>query len=326
MTIDVAEVKRRLLALLNDQNLVNDYIRQFGPTIDIKHIKEIKETKAKSLKRREDEGIGEDPIFDIMVKCPVCNQDNVASHELKAKSQQITQTKFLVPLYEGAGGFKSVDYAIMAVTVCPRCLFASPDKKDFSRHNPSNHSEIKSQLASNIILALQEKIGERKVILKSITDYTSYFKRPRSDDAAIDSYKLSISRAKVEAWFEQPYSYYKLGSYSLRIARLQKELKAENKETYREALNYFEESFRTSNTPNEDLEMQTIYLITALYLKLEDQKKANSYIGVFNNLHNARVGEMRDNPKLTLVNIDKWGGKAKTLWEDRDDPEIFKND
>ncbi len=49
MAIDVAEVKRRLQTLLNDTNLVNDYIRQFGPTIDIKHIKAVKEAKTKGL-------------------------------------------------------------------------------------------------------------------------------------------------------------------------------------------------------------------------------------------------------------------------------------
>ena len=41
MAIDVVEVKRRLNALLNDVNLVNEYIRQFGPSIDIKNIKAV---------------------------------------------------------------------------------------------------------------------------------------------------------------------------------------------------------------------------------------------------------------------------------------------
>lgn len=325
MTIDVAEVKRRLLTLLNDANLVNEYVRQFGPTIDIKHIKSIKERRSKiqSLDSKEQ---GEDPIYEIELTCPVCNQDKIVSYELRAKSQQITQNKFLVPVYLGAQGYKSVDYVAIAVTVCPRCLFASPDKKDFVRHATASSLDTKSQLPSSIIMTLQEKIGERKALLKSVSDYATYFSRPRFDEAAIDSYRLAIARAKIEAWYEQPYAYYKLGAYSLRIAKLMKQADMDNREILEEALSHHEEAFRTSNCPSEEIELQVIYIIIALYLKLGDSKKANSYIAVFTNLKNARLEEMRTNPKLNTVAIDKWTEKAKFIWDDRDDPDLFRGE
>ncbi|MBN1602601.1 MAG: DUF2225 domain-containing protein [Chitinispirillaceae bacterium] len=323
MTIDVVEVKRRLLALLNDSNLVNEYVRQYGPSIDIKNIKAIKEAKKRNSVHLEGEGIGEDPIYQIKVKCPVCNQENINCYELRAKSQQILQNKFLVPVYIGTSGFKTLDYTLLSVTVCPRCLFASSDKKDFYRHDNTSRSEIKTQLTSNVILTLQEKIGERKALLKTVTDYESHFKRPRTYESAIDSYRMCCSRAKVEAWYEQPNALYKLGAYTLRIAKIMKDASSDNTETFREALGYFEEAFKTSNCPTEEIEMQVIYLITVLYLKLGDFKKANSYIGVFNNLHNARNAEMRENPKLNTVIIDKWADKAKYLWEDRDRSDLF---
>jgi hypothetical protein len=72
--------------------------------------------------------------------------------------------------------------------------------------------------------------------------------------------------------------------------------------------------------------MQVIYLISVLNLKLGDQKKANSYIGVFNNLHNTRATEMRTNPKLSTAIIDKWTEKAKFIWEDRDTADLFKDE
>jgi uncharacterized protein (DUF2225 family) len=326
MTIDVVEVKRRLLALLNDSNLVNEYVRQYGPSIDIKNIKAVKEAKIRSHAQLEEGGIGEDPVYEIKVKCPVCNQENIICYELRAKSQQILQNKFLVPVYIGTAGFKTLDYTLLSVTVCPRCLFASSDKKDFSRHDTTSHSEIKTQLTSNVILTLQEKIGERKAILKTVTDYESHFKRPRTFESAIDSYKLCGSRAKVEAWYEQPNAFYKLGAYTLRIAKIMKDSMSDHTETLREALGYFEEAFKTSNCPTEEIEMQVIYLITVLYLKLGDFKKANSYIGVFNNLHNARNAEMRENPKLNTVTIDKWADKAKYLWEDRERGDLFTDE
>jgi uncharacterized protein (DUF2225 family) len=326
MTIDVAEVKRRLLVFLNDQNLVNEYIRQFGPTIDIKNIKAIKEAKSAALQSEGTESVGNDPIYDMYVKCPVCNREDITRYELRAKSQQITQNKFLVPIYNGAASYRTFDYTMLAVTVCPRCLFASPDKKDFIRMGITRQNENKSQLTGNILMTLQEKIGERKSLLKTGCDPASYFGRSRTREATIDSYRLSTARAKVEAWYEQPYSLYKLGAYSLRIAKILRDAKLDNSAFLKEALNYNEEAFKTSNCPSEEIEMQVIYTIVALYLKLGDQKKANSYISVFTNLKNARLAEMRDNSKLTTTTIDKWADKAKYLWEDRNVEDLFYNE
>jgi uncharacterized protein (DUF2225 family) len=325
MTIDVTEVKRRLRALLNDTNLVSEYIRQYGPSIDIKSVKFLKEKKAKSARITE-EGEGNDPIFEIQVNCPVCNQENIPSYELRAKSQQIITNKFLVPCYQGAMGYRTADYTALAATVCPRCLFASPDKKDFNRSATSGTGETKTQLTSNIVMTLQEKIGERRALLKYVSDYENYFKRPRVEDAVMASYRLAMSRANVEAWYEQPYSFYKLGSYALRIAKVIKDGGGDNREMLREALAAFKEAFRTSNCPSEELEMQVIYVIAALCLKLGDQKQANSYVGVFTNLKNTRLAEIRENPKLNTIAIEKWHDKAQGLWEYRDDPDLFKDE
>lgn len=325
MAIDVAEVKRRLTALLNDSNLVNEYIRTYGPTIDIKNIKAIKQKKAQSI-RITDEGDGEDPIYEIRVKCPVCNQNDIICYELRAKSQQLILNKFQAPSYEGAQGYRSTDYSLIYTTVCPRCLFSSPDKNDFIRKNASSANEIKSQVTNNVLMTLQEKIGERKALLKTVSNYEEYFQRPRSDDAAINSIRLSMMRAHVEAWYELPYSFYKLGSYALRIAKIIRDTGRDNREVLREALGFFEEAFRTSNCPSEEIEMQVIYTITALHLKFGDQKTANSYIAVFSNLKNTRAAEMKANPRLTSVTIDKWNDKAKFIWEDRNMEDLFKEE
>jgi len=326
MTIDVTEVKRRLLVFLNDNNLVNEYIRQYGPSIDIKNIKAIKETKSGALQSEGDISVGTDPIYTLDVKCPVCNMEHITRFELRAKSQQVTQNKFLVPLYNGAPPYRTLDYTMLAVTVCPRCLFASPDKKDFVYAAVTGQSENKTQLTGNVLMTLQEKIGERKALIKPGCDCESYFSRNRTREAAIDSYRLAISRAKVEAWYEQPYALYKLGAATLRIAKIMKDAGLDNTEPLKEALGYCEEAFKTSNCPSEEIEMQVIYTVIALYLKLDNPKKANSYIGVFNNLHNARLAEMRTDPKLTLTVIDKWTDKAKFLWDDRDQKDLFINE
>ncbi|MDG5814920.1 DUF2225 domain-containing protein [Chitinispirillales bacterium ANBcel5] len=324
MAINVNEVKRRLLVLLNNPNLVNEYIRQYGPTIDIKCIKAVKESQKRNIPPDAKHQDGDDPIFEIKAKCPVCNKEEITGYELRAKTQQVTQNRFLVPSYTGTQNYNTVDYSLIAVTICPRCLYASPDKKDFIRHQIASGVEVKSQLSGSILITLQEKIGERKALLNSITDYETYFVRPRYYDSAMDSYRLAMSRAKVEAWYELPYSYYKLGSYALRIAKIMKDSSLDDTETLEEALSYFEVAFRTSNCPAEDLEMQVIYLIIAINIRLNDFNKANSYISVFSNLKNTRIAEMKENPQLTTTIIDKWNDRAKFLWEDRHCPSLFE--
>ena len=325
MTIDVSEVKRRLLVLLNDKNLVNDYVRQFGPSIDIGNIKTIRENRAQRMKLREQGLDGEDPVYELKVRCPVCNQKDITSYELKSKSQQISFNKFLVPVYSSVAGFRVTDYTLLASTVCHRCLFASPDKKDFIRTDPGK-TEVKSQISSNILMALQETIGKRKSLLRSITDYEEYFKCPRTDESAIDSYQLALARVEVEASFNQPYSHYKMGSYSLRIAKILKDGYADNSGYIARALSCYEDAFKSSNCPSEEIEMQVLYLLIALNLKTGDLKTAGSYINTFQILYNTRLTEAKADPSLNVVTISKWRDKAKYLWEDRKDPELFKDE
>ncbi|MCX7727677.1 MAG: hypothetical protein N2053_12625, partial [Chitinispirillaceae bacterium] len=92
---------------------------------------------------------------------------------------------------------------------------ASPDKKDFNHLDVSGQKEIKSQLSGNVIITLQEKAIERRKILKNDFDIQTYFGKERTPEAAIDSYKLAILRAKVESLYDIPYSLYKMGAYYL---------------------------------------------------------------------------------------------------------------
>ncbi|HON12239.1 MAG TPA: DUF2225 domain-containing protein [Chitinispirillaceae bacterium] len=314
MTIDVLEVKRRLQLLLNDQSLVEEYLRQFGPSAGNQN------AKSSYNLRREDE----DPIYEIKLTCPVCSKKGIISYELKSKSQTIVLNKFLVPIYTGRPGFKTVDYTLLAPIVCPQCLFASPDKRDFARISESD--QIKSQIPDSVITKLQESTDKRKNLLKPETDPMTCFKRPRSAAAAIDGYNLSLARAKVEAWFNLPYAQFKMGAYCLRIAKILKDGGHDNMEILNNAIKFFEEAFRLSNCPLEEFEMQSVYLLVALNLKIGDQKKASSYLNVFNNLQSQRLLEMEEDPSLNCNTINKWRDKARYLWEDRDDPELFKDE
>lgn len=325
MPVDVKEVKRRLLVFLKDENLVGEYIRRFGPTIDIKNIKAIKEQESTdALKEGEGPAEGTDPVFESQLTCPVCGKDNVLSYEQKAKSQQVIENRLLQQEYLGAMGHRTVDFDMLTVSVCPRCLFASPDRKDFIVISKLTGKTTPSQIPPNVILTLQEKIGERRTLLSGIANIEEYFKRPRRHDAAMLSYRLSGLRVQVEAFHELPNALYKLGFYYVKIAKIAKKKGEDDTPILREALGYLEECFRNSNAAGEAAEYRILYMIVALYLRLGEPKKAQPYISAFDKIRTELSAKSKEDPKINLTLVDTWLGKTKNLWEDRERDDLWK--
>ncbi|OGJ93677.1 MAG: hypothetical protein A2487_02485 [Candidatus Raymondbacteria bacterium RifOxyC12_full_50_8] len=325
MPIDVKEVKKRLVFLLKDENLVAEYIRRFGPVIDIKNIRTMKIGAGGDTAESEgeDTGKGEDPVYEITLNCPVCDRQNIISYELKAKSLQQIENRLLQVTYAGAMGHRTLDYDKLAVTVCPRCLFASPDKKDFITINKVINKPVPSQIPPNPILTLQEKIGERRAIMGSVVDFEKFFKRPRNDEAALFSYRLATLRAKVEAFYEMPNSLYKLGAYSLKMAKILKNRKEDDSQTLRDAIEYFKECFKNSNASSNSIEYRIVYSIVALHLKLKEPQKAHPYIGAFERIRTDLKAKQATDPSINITEIETWINKAKYLWEDREREDLF---
>ncbi|MDR2579109.1 MAG: DUF2225 domain-containing protein [Chitinispirillales bacterium] len=265
----------------------------------------------------------QDPIFDTMVNCPVCGHTNITSYELRAKSQQMIQTAFLVPVYTGANGYKTANYSLLAVAVCPCCLFASPDRKNFNYPSFTGNREEVSSLPVTVIMALKDKIEERKALLPAAVDNNDYFKRERSPEVAIESYRLAVARAESEVELMQPYGYFKMGSYLLKIAHIMKTSGKDDTQALAEALSYFEKSFLKSECQSDELEMQVVYLIVALFIRLGNLNQANSYLSVFGKIMIERQEQMKKNPSLNTHWIEKWQDKARYLWEERENPDAF---
>jgi uncharacterized protein (DUF2225 family) len=234
------------------------------------------------------------------------------------------QTAFLVPVYTGANGYKTADYSSLAVAVCPKCLFASPDRKNFNYPSFTGNREEVSSLPVTVIMNLKDKIDERKALLPAAVDDNDYFKRERSPEVAIQSYRLAVARAESEVELMQPYGYFKMASYILKIAHIMKCNGQDDTEPLSEALNYFEKSFAKSECQTDELEMQVVYLIVALFIRLGNLNQANSYLNVFGKLLIERQEQMKKNPSLNTHWIEKWQEKARYLWEERENPEAFE--
>jgi uncharacterized protein (DUF2225 family) len=322
MGFDDKLVRKKLEVLLKDEALVEKYLRVFGPRLDMNHVTKIKQEHLRAASSEGAMGDKDDPTFQIKVKCPICNQADIACHELKAKSLTLAPDRFLVPRYSGVKPFRTLNYSLYAVTVCPACLFASPDKRDFVTFSVQARSENKSQLSPFVLDELRKRVEERKKLIPA-PDFAAYFAHPRAPEAAVAAYRLAIHRAQIEASMETPLAWYKAGMYALKIALLQRDGRKDDAEALKEAAKCLSNSFRASELKQPDLECQLVYLLSALYLRLGEQAQCQSYLGVLEKWKNEIGKGKGDNPEMTLAHVERWLDKAKELWTDREQPDLW---
>lgn len=325
MGLDDKLVRKKLEVLLKDPALVETYLRTYGPRLDMTYVTKVKAGQQKASADGSGSGDKEDPTYQIKLKCPICNQNDIICLELKAKSLTTTPDRFGAPRFQGVKGFRPMNYSLAAVTVCPACLFASPDKRDFVTFSVQTRSENKSQLGPFVLDELRQKVEERKMMLAPVSDFAAHFRHPRSADAAIHSYRLAVHRALVEAAMETTLAWYKAGMYGLRIALMLREAGKDDEAVLKESAAYLSKSFRNSELKTPEMEYQLIYTLCALYLRLGDQTQCQAFLGVLDRIKAELAKKEKDDPSVTTSHVEKWLEKAKDLWTDRELPDLWKH-
>jgi uncharacterized protein (DUF2225 family) len=323
MGLDDKLVRKKLEVLLKDDSLVDMYLRTYGPRLDMNYISKVKQAHVKSMEGES--GDINDPTYQIKVKCPICNQNDLLCFELKAKSLSVVPDRFMAPRYAGVKGFKGINYSLIAVTVCPSCLFASPDKKDFITFSVQAKSETKSQLSPFVLDELRQKVEERKMLVSSAPDFTTFFKHPRGVEAAIASYRLAIHRSLVEATLDTPLAWYKAGMYGLKIAVLLRDAGKPDDAILKESLDYLTKSFTNSELKAPEMEYQLVYTIAALALRLGDGEKCQAYISTLEKWLIELSKKAKEDPKISTGHLEKWITKVKDLWTDRETPDVWRH-
>ena len=323
MPLDEVTIRKKLQLLLEDDKLVETYLEKHGATIDLQKLKELKQTGKK--KKDWNTGPGDDPLYIIKVKCPVCKKTDIFCYELRAKSQAITYDRFTVPRYAGTKGFRTVNFSEFAVTVCPRCLFASPDKRDFITISVQSRTENKSRITNNVLTQLQDKIALRRNLVGTSLDMEEYFSPPRTTEAAIASYRLAIQRAQVEAEFGLPNAWYKSGMYCLKIAMLERDREKDDEEVLRQAVEFLEKSFQQSEITHPETEYQITYIIAAIHLRMQNTEKFQAYLTAMEKIKTDMTIKAKSDPSIKLQGIEQWVRKTKDLYADRAVPELWKH-
>ncbi len=322
MGLDDKLVRKKLEVLLKDENLVNAYIRTYGAKLDMRNIEALKE-KQKSSQSAVPMSASDDPTYQLKVKCPVCFKPEIICHEVKSKALTITYDKFMTPRYQPAKGFQPLNYSLLAVTVCPMCLFSSPDKKDFITLSVQTKTENKSQLTPYVLDKLKEKEPDRRKMLGEGADAAIFLTVPRSIPAAVSSYRLALHRALIEASFETPLAWYKAGMYCLKMGMFLRDQSRPDDTCLQEAAKFLAKSYQASELPTPELEYQLLYTVVAINLRLGNEAQCQSYLGTFEKLKAEQLELAKTDPEIKIAVLEKWQDQAKDLWTDREDPDLW---
>ena len=330
---DLDEVRRRLAILFNqNQAMVERYIQVHGPKISIKAIQEIREEVGSTpppvvpvvLSAPDGDGLDpnlESPVFTIEVECPCCHKKEIPHRDLRASSMSIKNDAFLAPAYFPVGKFQKLNFLTVNVTVCPRCLFASPDKKDFIQFNRTTRQNIQSQISPGILSEIQDTMAERQELVELSRLGNDFTKCPRTLQLGALSYKLAEQRAKVESESKQPFAILKRANYWTRVALLQRQAGIDDTQALEHALTQYKEAFYRTDFPNPNSEFQACFIIFSIQLRFGLVKEARDYIGVMEQSKKA-VSERKD-AAAALQALEQWLGMAKGRWDDRENPELW---
>ena len=324
--IDENGVRRRLKIMLGSDKLVEDYIAANGFRVDITKIQAMIKPLPEKIVEFGDPGQtdDDDPVFTVFLKCPSCYQTRLPSHELKSKSQQILTDKFGMPTYHALGKFKAVDYNLISVTICPQCLYASPDKKDFITRDPAARThEIPARLHQGELAAILAAADDRASWLaaQNLDATKDLLPRTRTPQAGLASYELALQRAKIEFGRNVPFSAYKMAGYSLKKAVICRTYGMDETEDLSKALKFYVLCFERSNAPGFQHEGLVLYQVIALGIRLGQMDVAGSYFGVLDR-SKMRLDGSKEDPQVVSTFM-RWYNAAREIWSDRENPDLW---
>lgn len=323
--IDENGVRRRLKIMLGSDKLVEEYIKQYGFRIDMTKVKTMRSVTEKVLDiSAPGETAADDPVFTVFLKCPSCYMTNLPSYELKAKSLQVLTDKFGMPHYRAMGKYKVVDYNLLSVTVCPQCLFASPDKKDFIGRDPARAREIPPRLHQGELAAILAAADDRATWLagRKLDPMGDLLPRARGPEAGMACYDLAIQRAEIEFKRNVPFSAYKIAGYTLKQATIATTYQMDPTPYYVKALKGYLTCFERSNAPGFNYEGMVLYQVIALALRLNQTEIAGSYIGVLDR-SKMRIESANVEPAISQQFI-RWYNASREIWSDRENPDLWQ--
>lgn len=225
-----------------------------------------------------------DPLYEIPVKCPVCNTEPFISYRLKSKCQTVSVDELTVPSYVGLRGHADADLLPMAATVCPRCLYASTVPESFTRIGgliPGDEVVLRAVVQEALLLAHPERAAVLTEHGVSLAD----FDRPRSPQAANVAYLLTARSALVKADHRVPRALGEAAAAHLYRAAFAEAVggEAARREALTQAAELYTRVFEEGDHEARNLD-QVLYLCIVLHLRLDRRDEASPFLVAFERL------------------------------------------
>jgi CheY-like chemotaxis protein len=248
------------------------------------------------------------------VRCPFHDEPTpVDRYVLRSGKIETEMSFFDIPIYKSATrGADYVDFNLLAVTVCPQCLFASNDPAHFI--DPAEKSIKPVEWTP----ATRNAVAGRTAVRKSLAPglESSFFTEARDAQQALVAYALAIDSAKTvyeHNKYAMPIELLRLANHHLRLMHLHEMLKspvAKLEEHAREAGEWLKKAFPLLEGAGL---YKTVYQLVAVALWTGEDKAAHQYM--------SRLAELERDatvPKEEKAHIERFHSRCKTAWEDRD--------
>jgi DNA-binding response OmpR family regulator len=248
------------------------------------------------------------------LECPFHETPVSLDHFVLRTGKILTDASFFdLPVYKSAvSGADFVDYHLLGVAVCPRCLFASNNPEHFA--DPGNHKAKTGVHPPATKRVVAEAAGARLQMAGELPQ--DFFSPYRSVASAIVSYELAIASSKTLLARDRhahAFELLRLGNYHLRLAYLHDLNGAgENAQRtqYAGATGWLREAFTVLD--GAPLYKAT-YQLVAIGLASGDDRGAYQYLTRLAELQRQPVDAVPDRPAL-----DRYLARCRLAWEDRD--------
>lgn len=258
---------------------------------------------------------GNNSLLVRSLKCPF-HETPVAvdRYMLRTGKIQTDSSFFDLPVYKNAvAGADYVDYHLLGVAVCPRCLFASNNPAYFL--DPSDRKGKTPEHNAMTRTAMANATGARLQLAGELP--AGFFTHERSLSGAILSYELAIHAGKTLLSCNRhtlALEHLRIGNYHLRLAYLH-EIAGNGDEVRAAHFGAARESLQHAFTVLDGAELyKTIYQLVALNIAFGDDRGAYQFITSIAELE----GEPRK-PGQDRGSLDRYLARSRRTWEDRND-------
>lgn len=257
---------------------------------------------------------GNNSLLIHQVTCPFHSEPTTLDrYVLRAGKIETEMSFFDIPIYKSATrGADFVDYNLIAITVCPQCLFASNDPAHFG--DPAERSIKPVEFNATTIATVQGKTPVRRSIAQGIT--ADFYTERRTPQQALIAYALAIESAKTLYEcnkYSMPIELLRLANHHLRLMQLHQKLKSPQDQIEnhaKEAAEWLKKAFVLLEGPAL---FKTAYQLVAISIWTGEDKAAHQYM--------SRLAELERDPGLqkdVRASLERYHARCKQAWEDRE--------